>query len=251
MIDNRIVTTDFGPMIINSNDQYIGRSLEQLGHWARTDIDLMAGIIQLLIQRRGPVRLYDVGANIGTHTVALARIFRDEIQIRSFEAQRQIFYMLCGNVAINGLDRVWCHHAAVSDTAAQPLTLALPDYNQVNNFGGFEVQPAERSDNQSMTRSGTEAVTTVTLDQFAEPVDFLKLDVEGMEHLALRGSGDLVSQYRPVCLVEMLKTDQAAVRKFFRDQDYTAYAPTPDDWWFFPAEGDLGLSGCDLQDLKS
>lgn len=249
MTANRVVSTDFGPMIINGNDQYIGRSLEQLGHWARADIDLMAGIIQLLIQRRGPVRLYDVGANIGTHTVALAKIFRQEIQVRSFEAQRQMFYMLCGNVAINGLDRVWCHHAAVSDTAGQPLTLALPDYNQVNNFGGFEVQPAQRSDNQSMTRSGTETVITVTLDQFDEPVDFLKLDVEGMEHLALRGADDLVSQHRPVCLVEMLKTDQAAVRDFFARHHYTAYAPTADDWWFFPEEGDLGLGGCDPQEL--
>ncbi len=81
----------------------------------------------------------------------------------------------------------------------------------------------------------------MTIDQFAEPVDFLKLDIEGMEHLALVGAKQTIQQHRPICFVEMWKTDTDAVKQFFKTANYRAYAYKPDDWIFFPAEGNLGL----------
>ena len=228
-------------MIINANDQYIGRSIELYGAWAQEDIDLIGGLIELLLQNKSKITFYDVGANIGTHTVAVARRFAERVAMRSFEAQRQVYYVLCGNVAINGLDNVHVHHAAVSDVAGDFITVDLPDYTMPNNFGGLELIRAERTDNQYMTKTRTENVDTVTVDQFAEPVDFLKLDIEGMEHLALAGAKKTIEQHRPICFVEMWKTDIEAVKKFFKQNNYRAYAYKPDDWIFFPAESTLGL----------
>jgi FkbM family methyltransferase len=228
-------------MIINANDQYIGRSIEVYGAWAQDDIDLIAGLVDLLLQKKDHVNFYDVGANIGTHTVAVAKKFADRISVRSFEAQRQVYYVLCGNVAINGLDNVHVHHAAVSDGKTSSIKIDLPDYTLPNNFGGLELIKTQRSDNQYMTKTRTETVNTVTIDQFAEAVDFLKLDIEGMEHLALVGAKKTITQHRPICFVEMWKTDIDAVKQFFKQANYRAYAYKPDDWIFFPAEGNLGL----------
>jgi FkbM family methyltransferase len=241
MIPNKIVNSQTGPMIINANDQYIGRSVELYGTWAQDDIDLMGGLVELLLQNKDQIVFYDVGANIGTHTVAMAKRFGDRVAVRSFEAQRQVYYVLCGNVAINGLDNVHVHHAAVSDQSNKAMLIDLPDYTLPNNFGGLELVPAERTDNQYMTKTQSESVTTVTIDQFAESVDFLKMDIEGMEHVALQGAKKTIHAHRPICFVEMWKTDTEAVKQFFKQANYRAYAYKPDDWIFFPAEGNLGL----------
>lgn len=61
-------------MIINANDKYIGRSIEQAGAWAADDIELLKSIMDILLTEQDQVCFYDVGANIGTHSVALANI---------------------------------------------------------------------------------------------------------------------------------------------------------------------------------
>ena len=241
MIPNKIVDSAYGPMIINANDQFIGRSIEIYKAWAQDDIDLIKSLIDLLATKKEKVVFYDVGANIGTHTVALAKTFGDQISIRSFEAQRQVYYVLCGNIAINGLDNVQAHHAAVSDQSNDTMLINLPDYTLPNNFGGLELVPAERTDNQYMTKTRSESVTTVTIDQFGESVDFLKMDIEGMEHIALQGAQKTIQVHRPICFVEMWKTNTESVKKFFKQLNYVAYAYKPDDWLFFPTEGTLGL----------
>jgi FkbM family methyltransferase len=228
-------------MIINANDQYIGRSIELYRAWAQDDIDLIVGLIDLLLQNKPQVIFYDVGANIGTHTVAVAKRFAERVAVRSFEAQRQVYYVVCGNVAINGLDNVHVHHAAVSNVANSSIMVDLPDYTLPNNFGGLELIQSERTDNQYMTKTRRETVNTVTIDQFDEAVDFLKLDIEGMEHLALQGAKKTIDTHRPICFVEMWKTDIEAVKKFFKQSNYRAYAYKPDDWIFFPDESTLGL----------
>jgi FkbM family methyltransferase len=249
MIPNKLVNSDYGPMIINANDQYIGRSIEIYGAWAKDDIDLIASLLNLLLQQKSTLTFYDVGANIGTHTVALAKTFGNKLQIKSFEAQRQVYYMLCGNVAINGLTNVHCYNLAVSDQSDQILEIQLPDYQMPNNFGGLELIEPVRSDNQYMTKIVSDSVETVCLDDFDEHIDFLKIDIEGMEHLALTGAKKIIGQSRPICFVEMYKTDIDAVKLFFKQLDYVAYAIKPDDWIFFPKQSTLCINNAPKTEL--
>lgn len=241
MIPNKVVDGHYGPMIINSCDQFIGRSIEVYGAWAADDIELIKSILAIQLQDRERICFYDVGANIGTHSVALARHFGSRIAIRSFEAQRNVYYMLCGNVAMNGLDNVICEHAAVSDVSDNTISVALPDYSTINNFGGVELITPRHSDNGHMVKPNTELVKTVTIDQFNEAIDFIKLDVEGMEHLALAGARQIIARHHPICFVEVFKTDVLAVKSFFKDLDYHAYQVRPEDWIFVPKHSDVDL----------
>ena len=235
-IPNIIVNSIHGPMIVNKNDQYIGQSIQQFGSWAQDDINIIASFCDLILSSKPKMVLYDVGANIGSHTVALAKKYGDRITVRAFEAQRQVYYMLCGNVAINGLDNAICEYAAVSDVANNIIPIQLPDYNTVNNFGGVELITAEHSDNQNMIKPNLEFIKTTTLDSYNDVVDFIKMDVEGMEHLALAGAQTLLATHRPVCFVEVMKTDQTLVKQIFKKLNYIAYAYKNDDWIFCPAE---------------
>jgi FkbM family methyltransferase len=249
-IPNIIVNSINGPMIVNQNDKYIGQSVQQLGTWAQDDIDLIASFCDIILNNKPSMILYDVGANIGTHTIALAKKYGNRISIRSFEAQRQIYYMLCGNVAINGLDNVVCEYLAVSDKSDETIDISLPDYNTVNNFGGVELIKPQHSDNQNMIKPNTESVVTCTLDNFDESVDFIKMDVEGMEHLALAGAENLLKNHRPICFVEIAKTDKSKVKSIFRNLNYNAYEYNSGDWIFCPAEGGLQMEGVDKVDLN-
>ena len=238
MNTNKIVNSIYGPMIINSNDLAIGRGIESAGYWALHDIELLKNICKVILESKPTVVFYDVGANIGTHSVPLAKEFGDQIQVRAFEAQRQIYYMLCGNIAINGLYNVHCHHVAVGDQNTT-MDIQLPDYFVNNNFGGLELRPPQFSDNQNMVKRSTESVDVVKLDNFEETVDIIKLDVEGMEHLVVQGAAKLIQRGLPVCLVEIFKTDKDVVSQFFRDLDYRAYEIREGDWLFVHSNSDV------------
>ena len=80
-------------MIINSNDKYIGRSIELLGSWAKDDIELIESFCSHILEYKPSMTFYDVGANIGSHSIALAKKFGNRISIRAFEAL--VRYTIC------------------------------------------------------------------------------------------------------------------------------------------------------------
>lgn len=216
-----IAASKFGPMMVNINDTYVGREIIRYGAWAPGDITLIIELLTKRMEVSSKLVFYDVGANIGTHSVAVSKAFDANVMIRAFEAQRQIFYMLCGNVALNNLTNIFCHHNAVSNDTAD-ISYYAPDYNAPNNFGGTELIPPVRSDNLDLIRGSCDSVTSVRLEAFNENVDFLKVDVEGMEDKVLQGAERIFATSRPIAFVEVVKTDVKFVFEFFGDLHYIA-----------------------------
>ena len=225
---NALIASDYGPIIINTHDAIIGRSISQLGYWAADDIGLIRTLLDVQLKKADHLTFYDVGANIGTHTLAIAKTYGSKVKVRAFEAQRQIFNMLCGTVALNGLSNVHCHHHAVSGVSGEVLEIALPDYNSANNFGGLELLAPQRSDNGHMVKTSMDRVTTLSIDSFDERVDFIKMDIEGMEDKALSGATVTVDRHRPICFVEIFKTDVPYVVEFFRSRGYLGFKKAHD-----------------------
>ena len=220
---NITVDSDYGPIVVNRHDKVIGASIRRIGYWAPDDIKLILRLIRSLPERRGPAMIYDVGANIGTHTLAIAKTLGSRVTVRAFEAQRHVFDMLQETVRLNGLTNVRSHLNAVSDVGGKQIQIAVPDYDDENNFGGIELETAKSSDNGGVEKPGTEVVKTVTLDSFNERVDFVKMDIEGMEDRALRGSVRMIERHRPIVFVEVHKTDGDFVKTFFRSRGYDGF----------------------------
>ena len=84
-------------------------------------------------------------------------------------------------------------------------------------------------------------------DKF-EKITF-KMDIEGMEHMALAGAQTLIKQYQPICFVEIFKTDQAFVKTFFKGLGYQAYEIRAEDWLFIPEESSIMLDNANLVTL--
>ncbi len=79
---------------------------------------------------------------------------------------------------------------------------------------------------QGLTSRSTVAVPTVTLDGLLEteaPPSFVKIDVEGAEHLVLGGAGKLLSAERPILAVEVWGENSEYVTALFRDNRYALF----------------------------
>src|SRR5215204_3016879 len=87
----RVKQCRHGRMMYNVNDQYIGRSLDLYGEYSEGEVDLFRQVL-----RPGDLAL-DVGANIGVHTVPMARLVGERGAVFAFEAQRTAYQTLCGN----------------------------------------------------------------------------------------------------------------------------------------------------------
>ena len=240
----KTINTQFGKIIININDQFIGKSFLNQKYWGLQDIETISKIIEFKCKKKNKIVLYDVGANIGTHSIALSNIFKNKIVIRAFEAQSNIYEMFNQSIKINNLNNIELYHNAVSDKNDEIIRIDLPDYSKQNNFGGLELlKPFQNSDKNKKKKSGIfEDIKSIKLDIFNEEVDFIKIDVEGMENLVLKGSKNLIVNHRPFLFMELLKSKLEDVTEFFKDKDYNIYSKGMDAF-IIPVESKVNFKG--------
>lgn len=175
-----------GPLLFLRGDQYIGRSLALYGEFSELEATLFAQIV------RPGSTVVEVGANIGAHTVQLARLAGPQGRVHAFEPQRVIHQLLCANVALNAMFNVHTHQAGVGAAAGQ-LRVPPLDYAGAANFGGISLAAGTAGD----------AVPIVRLDDMPLPaLHFLKVDVEGMEREVLEGARATLARHRPLMYVE-------------------------------------------------
>ncbi len=149
---NVVAHSAYGPIILNVNDLIVGRDITRCGYWNMHELVLVWKLIKLQIKKKDTIMFYDVGAYVGTYSLALSKIFKECIRIRAFEAQRPIYNMLCGTMALNDIHNVRCHLLAVSDRDGEKIEIDLPDYAEPNNFGGLELLAPKNSDNIDMIK---------------------------------------------------------------------------------------------------
>lgn len=252
---NIIVPTAYGTMIVNRNDWMesngkrfgVGWDLMETGRYAQGELDNLA--ILLRACRPDPV-LLDIGANIGVHSLMFSSMAGANGVVRAFEAQRIVYQMLLGNLAINSIENVYTQQVAMG---AAPGTLRLPpvDYSRNWNFGGMgliDEGPDPQFVPGSAERSAAdrkEDIEVITLDSLALPrVDFLKIDVEGMERDVLVGGRVTLERDRPLMQVEWLARDQGALPAYLLDRlGYRIYQSTMNLLCVPMERDDLAISG--------
>ena len=155
--------------------------------------------LKLLINEPSGMVL-DIGANLGTFCVPLARKI-PKLKFHAFEPQRIVNYQLCANIIINSLDNVQTYELALSNKDDQ-LSLVMPDYAKETNIGAFSIDGEVRSNEyECATTSVTNKIDLVPLDLFAfSDVKLIKIDVEGHELEVLQGGLETIkaNNYPPI-----------------------------------------------------
>lgn len=191
---NCVVRGRHGVFIYNRHDVYIGRSLQEYGEFSEREGEFLRQLC-----RPGDV-VVEVGANIGTHTVPLARQIGPSGMIFAFEPQPVVFQTLCANVALNSLTNVECCAVAVGDHSGD---IGIPPirYDSEENFGGISLSPD----------AAGRRVSLVRLDDVLElsKLRLLKIDVEGMEQPVLEGARETIGRLRPALYVENDRLDRS------------------------------------------
>ncbi len=210
---NRCVLAREGYIVYNHNDIYVGQAIERYGEYG----EIEARVLRQLC-KPGSVAI-EVGANIGTHTLVLARAAGPTGFVYAYEAQRIVFQTLCANLALNSITNVDARCAAGGEQAGHVLIPDI-DYRQRGNFGGVAVN--------SFTRGRKTRLVALDDDLDLDRLDFIKIDVEGMELEVLKGATALIRRFRPALYVENDRIDRSeALIRHLMDLDYRLYWDLP------------------------
>ncbi len=194
------------------------------GHWEQSYIQVFKKLIARHFAGDDPVDIVDCGANLGVYSLSLAEITSLKVKVHAIEVQRMMFQLLNANIALNSLDNVWTHHAAVSDVISE-IDVHYPSMDHVANFGAFELLDGVRnSDFDGKESMPVERVKTLTIDSLKlKNCAFIKLDVEGMENLAIQGASKTIEMTRPLVFFERHKTDYDAIKAILRRFEYNLW----------------------------
>ena len=184
-------------------------------YWLGTyETDLQAAIADLIEPGRRAIHdggcevAYDVGANIGFVTLLLAQKVSASGQIFAFEALPDNLERLRYHVQINGLtSRVRVIPGAVT-AVSKPVRFLVGPSGAMGK--------AEGSAGRSYVQQESLEVSGICLDDFVyrdgnPPPDVIKMDIEGGEVLALKGMSRLLSEARPLILLELHGPEAARV----------------------------------------
>jgi FkbM family methyltransferase len=187
-----------------------------------------------------PVCLH-VGASDGRHSYVMTQV-APKARIYAFEPSAFAFDVLKTCMAWHRIaDKVTTVHAAVADKPGE-LLLVTPRKTS-GRMGRAYAYVAEsapqgpaRPDVQDVGLE-TQPTPVITLDDYCrehgiERVDFIRMDIEGAEQLALEGARGVIDRDRPHVLLEIHPTMLAArfggsaeaVVGFFRDRGYRMFA---------------------------
>ncbi|MBF0312045.1 MAG: FkbM family methyltransferase [Oligoflexia bacterium] len=134
---------------------------------------------------------FDLGANIGTTSVIFSQLSGNNGRVYAFEPV--IPHLLKKNMTINNAKNV-----------------TVFDYGISDKDGSVEIEISDFCSDSSIAKrkfsdgfySCKKTISTITLDTFIQKynldrVDFIKIDIEGAEELAIRGADVLIKRFKP------------------------------------------------------
>ena len=141
--------------------------------------------------------MIDVGANIGTISIFVAKL-RPDVKIYAFEASPRIFNFLEKNVTVNKLTNVFIYNIAIHEEDNTKIKFYAP----IDKFGKGSFSPVFTKIAEEVS---TKRLDTFFLKQALQP-DIIKVDVEGYEYTVFKSMQNYlkVVKQKPQILFEFV-----------------------------------------------
>tara|TARA_R110002012_G_scaffold1122_4_gene4679 strand:- start:340 stop:1008 length:669 start_codon:yes stop_codon:yes gene_type:complete len=155
----------------------------------------------------------DIGAYLGTHTVAFSQLVGSTGRVISFEPQTNIFTLLETTITSNNISNVELHNKAVYHENTKII------FSETNNGKASISHIRPRLPNPIKKEVDAITIDSLQLDR----CDFMKIDVEKCEWVVLAGAGETVTKYRPIIFIEIFKTPSnlLKLRAFTKEHNYS------------------------------
>jgi len=153
--------------------------------------------------KRG-MTVLDIGANVGCHTLRLAKLVGQDGKVIAFEPLTVVFTKLKCNLELNSFSNVTLEKIALSnenrDNQAVHFYANWPLYSDSHN----ELHPVHCG------RPTEEMINFVTLDDYVQSkeikkIDFIKLDVDGHEYKVIQGGINSIKTFKPIMIIEFCR----------------------------------------------
>jgi FkbM family methyltransferase len=166
-------------------------------------------------------RCVDVGANIGVHTVRLAKLAGPQGEVVAIEPDAELAQRARRNITINDLANTRVVVAAATESACDSLRLYRPSAGDTNKARASLLE-------HSYLTGEAATVPGVTLDGICDgPVRLIKIDVEGYEMPVVAGAAATIARDHPAVIFEyapeLLSSRSQSPFGWFAGHDYELY----------------------------
>ena len=176
-------------MTVFKND-HITEKIKRDGLYEKNNILLFLNIISSI---KNPV-IFDIGANIGNHTLAFAT---QASRVLAFEPVPSTYDVLQENILQNGLKNIEAYPVALSNQESMNTIHVVQTGNVGCSSFDKDLSRASTPVNVQMVR-GDDFLREMML----EKVDFIKLDIENYEAFALDGLRKTINKFLPIITME-------------------------------------------------
>jgi len=184
-----------------TNDSIIGTSIKLYGEYTELEIELLKNFLN-----KDSV-VYDVGANIGYHTIAFSKLAK---HVYAFEPNKKLFECLKKNVTETNTE---LFNVAISSKNGK-LFIEDFDDNKSDNYGELHISDV-----------GQECLSLALdkIDDIYAP-DIIKIDVEGHEYEVFLGALETITEYKPIIFYENMHcSDADKIYDMLKQLNYRIY----------------------------
>ena len=103
------------------------------------------------------------------------------------------------------------------------IQIPEPNYLIPSSFGSFELKEKNNNEfiGQSINYKKTKSVQLISIDSLElNRLDFIKIDVEGMEEEVLEGAIEIIKKNHPIMMIEIIKSSRDNIEKFLEANGY-------------------------------
>jgi FkbM family methyltransferase len=186
MVRNRIVQASIDGINYELN---LGETIDVGIYLNRYELDVSRAIKKIC---RPGFTVLDIGANIGAHTLHLAKIAGESGKVYAFEPTDYAYQKLVRNICLNRFNNI------------NPIQVVLSDKSCLRQSIHFKSSWPTKGN--PVNRNSI--VDFVKLDDWCkceniEHVDLIKLDVDGNEYSVIMGAESLLTSQYPVIIMEV------------------------------------------------
>lgn len=154
------------------------------------------------ISKLGDITFFDIGANIGSHSLLMASILSNQSKIHSFEPTDFAYKKFLNNLSLN---KEISKKILLNQTFLSNTTDGMP--SEIYSSWKLLDKNVEKHRHHHGLKKSTKGADTISIDNYCNnhqitKVHFMKLDVDGFEIDVLKGAKGLFKVDKPIVLFE-------------------------------------------------